>query len=99
MGWSTIRKATSEDTERLNAAAQRFVERHELGDDVKVVPDESSPLWYELSEYLEVMGTDWPNWDIPKLRRLWRQCVRRALREPNAEGIAYGYVGQHVNTN
>ena len=30
MAWSIIRQATDEDRERLDAAARRFVERHEL---------------------------------------------------------------------
>ena len=31
-----------------------------------------------------------------RLSRLWRRIVRRVLKSPNADGIAYGYVGYYA---
>ena len=84
MSWSTIRKATEEDRERLNRAAMRFCERHDC------------PYVYgsPVENVEAAIANDF--YDGVYLRKLWRACVRRALRSNDAEGIEYGYVGFHV---
>lgn len=90
MAWGTIRKATEEDTQRLNAAAIRFIERH--GITGLVYDDETA--WSELGDYLA--GGGWDDTGNTRTLGQWKRCIRRALREPSADGIAYGYVGYHA---
>lgn len=98
MSWSTIRKATDEDRERLQAAAHRFIQRH--AEEFPYVdcddPDVSENYARALEDELESSGYEREERGR-RLRPLWRRCVRRALRSPDAEGIAYGYVGQSVS--
>lgn len=90
MAWSTIRKATDEDIERLNTAGTRFVEKHgRTWDKGFLVSEEPRSVAQDLAD-----DNDHP--DHPYLRKLWRAAVRRALRCRYADGIAYGYVGSHV---
>jgi hypothetical protein len=101
MAWSTIRKATEEDWERLSAAARTFIERHldefpylKLDD-----PEVQRDYVFALEGELDYRSSDAYDHEMKcrRLGRLWRRCVRRALRDGNAEGIAYGYVGQSVD--
>jgi hypothetical protein len=100
MAWSTIRKATEEDTERLQIAATRFLERHQ--DEMPYLKLDAEDLQDPV--FTVTFHTDWDEsmedaQRIPRRRlaRLWTRCQRRALRHPHADGIAYGYVGQHVD--
>ena len=78
MTWNVIRQADGIDRERLEVAAERFAQRHNLslvnGDDGKDT-------------------LDWVTYDDPYMRKLWTACVRRALRHSRATGIAWGTVG------
>lgn len=94
MAWNVIRRATAEDEERLERAARRFIDRHSLVNDI----DMSNPVG-ELEDLLDYsIRNEFPlrSGEAQRLSRNWRRCVRRALRDPNAEGIAYGNVGYNV---
>lgn len=83
MAWNTIRKATETDTNKLNAAAIRFCDTHCLN--------------YGETPYGEISAQSAVESAIEQdaaLRKLWKRVVRRALNEPTADGIAYGYVGR-----
>lgn len=99
MAWSTIRKATQEDYAVLNKAARRFADHHNLD-----TSNFSDRPWYErvdavVEGYAEYHRdpNDVEHWDAMRLANLWRRVVRRALKEPSTDGIAYGYVGSHVD--
>jgi len=86
MAWSVIREATNEDRERMAAARARFMERHGLDE-----------IGFDM---LEDGGYGESQVECEKrkyLRKLWRACMRRALREPSADGIAYGHVGYYAD--
>ena len=99
--WSTIRKATDEDRERLDAAGRRFIEKH--GDRYSLnmlfmwntYEDDRSGLQSPYGLACD-RAADNGDPDHPRLRRIWRKAMRRALRCNYADGIAYGYVGSHV---
>jgi len=83
MGWSPIRRATSEDMAQLDAAAERFERRHGIHPD-------------NLDERGCWDGSRWlDSDDAVYLQRLWRRCVHRAL-QCEADGVAWGYVGLRV---
>lgn len=92
MSWSTIRRATDTDNANLEQAAERFCRRH--GIEI-----------YECSAQLAIDcalnpggGCGYAAEDRARhLRPLWRRIVRRVLGSPNADGVAYGYVGFHVS--
>lgn len=92
MTWSTIRRATTDDIEALESAAQRFCDRHEI--DTDGFDSALSALDCETSSAggcsLEIQER------ATHLQQLWVRIVRRTLDSPNAESIAYGYVGYHV---
>lgn len=87
MAWSTIRPATTDDTNNLNRAARNFLTRH----------PEIKPLGEENLVNAVEYGIDPEREDYPGqyayLRKLWRAIVKRTLGHKWAEGIAYGYVG------
>lgn len=89
-GWGLIRRAEDEDIERLETSARRFIARHGL------------PAWTlghnvaaDLEMVLERDAKGGRRYE-DGLTRLWRRCVRRALREPSADGIAYEYIGYYA---
>ena len=94
MAWSVIRKATNEDYEKLDLAAGRFIERHNIdtrfgNGNVYVVEEQLANMTsIGQREDIEIEGK--------RLRRLWLACVRRALGHKWAEGIAHGTVGFEV---
>jgi hypothetical protein len=108
MAWSTIRKATDQDFEALNKAARRFSARHDLtktiGNDLEISKEAGmKTTWHKsLETYLAVLSeehsdvNDWGHSEAVTMARLWKRCVRRALGEPTADGIAHGYVGLQV---
>lgn len=93
MAWGIYRRAQDEDYVRLAEAGQRFIDRHGLGMMVR---------WYDgtpdqqINYLLIDLRTSHPE-DACYYRRLWLRCVARALRQPGAEGIAWGSVGAHVD--
>jgi hypothetical protein len=84
MAWGTIRKATDEDVNRLATAEAKYTEKYGIEPDA--VDDNSADGFGLINGY-----------SVSYLRARWRERVRRALREPSADGIAYGYVGYHVD--
>jgi len=85
MAWSTIRRATSEDIARVAKARERFMDRHNLDE---IAFDQLDDGGYGESETEHEARM--------YLRKLWRRCMRRAL-QCDADGIAYGHVGYHVD--
>ena len=95
VGWSVIRTATEEDRRRLQHAAYRFCRRHHFDayalDGIgrtHGMPDFADRVDEEITL---LMGHDQPPHVRAygkRMRRLWRDCVRRALHEPRADGIA-----------
>jgi len=90
MAWSTIRRATDADNERLDTAARRFCVRHGIDEH-----GERRPLDIEME--LEYDRRDGHRRYPARLLSQWRRIVRRILDSPNAEGVAYGYVGFNVD--
>ena len=89
MAWLVERRATTEDAQRLEQAAEQFILRHDL--DLPHKPGEATiemARWYTDRETIE---------EQPRLRRAWRQVCRRALRSDRAEGIMSGTVGYAVD--
>ncbi len=86
MAWSTLRRATEDEEAAMTAAARRFCKRHGI--------DTSGELSLELTIECHISGL-YPE-DQPRMRRLWKRIVQRTLGN-GAEGIAYGYVGFHVD--
>jgi len=100
MAWSTIRRATDEDNERLEAAARRFIARHETDLPYVIMDGPNDDVVNELDNQLYQLITDYHHplhGRALQLRRLWRKVVARTLGAPGAEGIAYGHVGFHVD--
>ena len=82
---TTIRKCTEYDIERLDHVARKFVKRHAL---FFVLQPEGSP-WVKVSAYFENPGLDDRG---EQLKKQWLSCFRRALGEPDADTIAWGYI-------
>jgi len=95
VGWSVIRTATKEDRRRLQQAAYRFCRRHHFDASAldRIGRAHGMPDFAALvdEEITLLMGHDQPphvHAYGKRMRRLWRDCVRRALHEPRADGIA-----------
>lgn len=88
MAWATIRRATSEDEARLHRAAVRFAKRHNL----QYGETAEQSIDFAISERYGASADE--RAESRRLERLWLACTRRALREPQSEGIAWGYVGR-----
>jgi hypothetical protein len=90
MSWSTIRRASENDTTRLTAAAERFCARHDID-------YHDCTAEFAIDCALDIGGS--PSYEhLNRARRLaplWRRIIRRTLGN-GAEGIAYGYVGFHI---
>ena len=89
MAWSVIRKATNEDCELLEKRAQAFCKRH----DIPLEADDSAVQ--EVDWYIEPCDDDdeGQRLDRQYLKQLWLAIVRRTLKHPRAEGIAWENVG------
>jgi hypothetical protein len=94
MTWSTIRKATDEDYDKLEKRAKAFAKRHDLDIDEDLYSVTPDVVWDTLQ--YDVLHSPYPQ-DARRLLSLWKRIVRRALRHSWAEGIAYGYVGFRVD--
>lgn len=81
MAWNIIRKATTEDKIAINAAAERFCNRHAI-----------KPNGFDSVDAIEC-EIDCNEYNGVYLKKLWRAVVRRALDDKRADGIAHGYVG------
>ncbi len=90
MAWSCHREFTEEDVERLQITARRFVAKYNIPE--RDCLDYGEPLWRGLDYLL-----DWERDKYEDLRRLWLGCLRRALRDKSATGVAYGYVGSNTD--
>ncbi len=86
MAWSVIRKATDEDRRRLWERTVAFCKRHGIEFDPE---DPQGSIDFAIARAHPA--------EAQRLRRLWTGVVRRALREPHADGIAWGMVGMHVD--
>ncbi len=91
MSWSTIRRANDSDTAAVKAAAERFCRRHSID------TDGGQGAEFALDCVLNPARGDTAREERARhLRPLWRRIVRRVLGSPDAEGVAYGYVGYSV---
>jgi hypothetical protein len=86
MAWSTIRKATDTEIQELNAAEEKIKAHYD-------VPDAAWDMSYWKKGYSRY-DERWQQYD--KAQSAYRRAVRKILGG-SAEGIAYGYVGYHVN--
>ena len=98
--YATIRRADSEDTDRLLAAARRFAANHPYaaGNVADLADGELSDHPDAYVSLLEMSIVDYDA-SVPGARNLlprWRAAARRALRHPRADTIAWGYVGYNV---
>jgi hypothetical protein len=94
MPWNTLRLATNEDHERLEAAARRYADRHRIR--VALAAPDTAVAAVEEHLY-DLHASRDPDLRAAYYRRLWRDATRRALRDRRADGIAYGYVGYHTD--
>lgn len=91
----TQRRATQSDHDLLNKRADAFIARHEIEN----IDYDASPYadpWRVLEEHIDSMRRYPSPWDFTDWQytaRLWRQVFRRAVEDPQATCIAYGYVG------
>jgi len=94
MAWATIRRATEQDTEALEAAAQRWCTRRGLN---PCIDRHGADDWTSTAEhYLWELDRDCQHEDRAHYRQElhnWHRVVARALGDSGAEGIAYGHVG------
>ena len=83
MTWNGIRRATTEDYDRIRKTAKDFQEKY--------FPEME---WDEDMEWLytEYIIDSWSD-EPARHRAIYRKRVSRALREPYATGIAHGMVG------
>ena len=94
MAWQIIRRATDTDHDRLQSRAEAFIARNGIAwkfSDHTLTP-----------RALDDLLNDWAEDDDPsyakhgrRLLKNWRRVVARALGDPCAEGIVWGYVGYH----
>ena len=89
MAWSTIRKATDEDYERLDTTARNFASRHNIS--IVEGDNPAQTVEWAISDH-----DNWPGMNA-YLRKLWRARKKYALRDKRAEGIAWGHIGRNVN--
>jgi len=95
MAWVAIRKATDDDWCLLEERAARFIKRHNKILKRLGVLDFDEPDQDKLGD-LGMNPSGESESEKEKrlyLYQLWLRIVRRALDSPDAEGIAYGYVG------
>lgn len=92
MAWTLHREATQEDWDRLTHTCADFIRKY--GHGAGMVDPES---WVDLEIPREnIMISRYVvdnHWDEARVRAILRKRIRRALRHPWAEGIAYEYVG------
>lgn len=78
-GHVVIRPAYRLDYNALNAAAERFARRHRIR---LTGPARGQDYFVRLQMELST----------PRHRRLWRDCLRRAVNAPDAYRVDYGYI-------
>lgn len=94
---SIIRQATPEDRQRVNAAARRFCQRH----NVRILQVDSEVFGDSLENLVDfhiLYGTSDPA-EQSALQRKWSQAMCRALRVKYDRRVtlAYGHVGVSVD--
>jgi len=95
--WGVIRNVTDQDYEKLEKSARRFADRHEIKYDLK------DSIYLQVCDYVNMNlyshsnPNDFEYSETKKLDLLWKRCQRRALGEPNADGIGYGVIGYEVD--
>lgn len=87
MAWNMIREITEDDHAVLNERAEAFSARHGVG---MADPQDDPHAWRTLEHMIDMSQDD-------RLRRLWLGVFRRAVGSRRAEGVAYGYIGYHVD--
>ena len=97
MAWSVIRKETDEDYAALNKAARRFADRHGIA---LVMFNNTNSIYDQVDTFIQANlestpADDWEYAGAKYLETIWKRCVRRALKEPAADGVAWGSVGFH----
>lgn len=88
MAWSTIRKATEEEIEQLAMIQKRIAARYDVTENI--VGWDNSYCRRGYASYDDY----WQK--CAKAQAAYRRAVRRLLGR-DAEGVAYGYVGYHVD--
>jgi hypothetical protein len=90
MAWVPIRKTTEEDWRKLEDKAKAFMERHGLSLDD---PYDSYQDTLDAFALAPIGEGEEQEQERLILYRLWLRVLRRTLKEPQADGIAYGFVG------
>ena len=87
---STIRKFTTDDQNRLQAAAKRFCERHGLA------PAFDDPDQFEVAIERAIDGDGYGR--NARMASLWTAVYCRALqvRRDSRVTVGYGYIGHHI---
>lgn len=93
MPLSTIRKLTSEDTERLMAMRSRFAQRHGIAEEEI---DELANRTPREPLYSISLGRLVYEEEQQRLGHLYLAAFRRAMRHPSADSTGYGYLGWNV---
>jgi|WetSurMetagenome_2_1015567.scaffolds.fasta_scaffold1358626_1 hypothetical protein len=101
--WGVIRNVRDEDYEALDKSARRFAARHNLTQKIEQEMKFQKSIGYNLSwygsvdnyieTYININEGGCRHADAHYLAMLWKRCIRRALGEPSADGIAYDTVG------
>ena len=92
MPLSTIRQMTDEDQERMEAAAARFCERH----NIRRYPEDSALQTVEYATTERPGESDLEAIQRKRLVRLWLAAFRSAVRSKTADSYGYGYIGYNV---
>ena len=100
MAWVLHREATQEDWDRYIRTCREFVLRYGayagMRDPGHWLRDiEDTP--HEVPHIARYVVDNSPWEDRSRLRAILRKRIRRALRHPWAEGIAYGHVGWYTD--
>ena len=96
MGWVMYYRACDEDYENLEASAKAFLLRREA----RLREPNEPPITNRhrdggyVEQVQEWLDTRTYDSDRTYYTRLWHRCAGRALGDPSATGIAYGYIGR-----
>lgn len=88
--WVCIRKATEEDEQRLQEREQAFLNRHSY-----MIPNWYDPHSDSVYFVVKAYSDDYKHYTgkLPDEWYAYRKVVARALGHPDAQGIAWGYIG------
>lgn len=104
MGWACGAPAYTEDYQALEDSALRFMQRHDIPVREPEEPDYGDFNRHRHGGFVEQVEAhisecieSYDDRSYGKyLRRLWHGCAGRALNDPSATGIAWGYIGYEV---